>query len=104
MPSPHSAAAAEIGRRIRVARDTSGATQEELAAIAHVDVGNLGRIERGASSPSVDTLIRLSSALRIDAADLVRGIDASMLPDKGEVFSVRDFLRERERRSGDRRR
>lgn len=96
----HSPAAPEIGRRIREARGLRNCTQEELAHLAHIDVGNIGRIERGEVLPRVESLLRIAAALELSAAHFVEDVTAAMLPEGREVFTVREFVAEKRRRGG----
>ncbi len=65
-----------LGEVIRVRRrDELGLSQEGLAAAASLSRGHVGRIERGATSLSFPTLVRLSAALGLTPADLVRRFD-----------------------------
>lgn len=54
-------------RRIRVER---GLTMDELAVDAGVDASFVARIERGVVNSSVDTLERLTDALRVRVMEL----------------------------------
>ena len=59
-----------------------GITQEELAFRADVDRTFVSRLERGIRQPTITTLIGLSAALGITAADLVRETEAALLRPK----------------------
>ncbi|HRK67044.1 MAG TPA: helix-turn-helix domain-containing protein [Hyphomonas sp.] len=59
-------AATELGTLIRTRRETLGIRQGDLASIAGVDQGNLSKIERGTAKATLDTYLRLCSALGID--------------------------------------
>lgn len=59
-----------LGNRIRQLRRTSNLTQEQLAELADMNVTFLGQIERGAKSPTVDTLGKIADALQISLAEL----------------------------------
>jgi len=63
-------------RRIRVAR---GISQERLAFDAGIDRSYLGGLERRTENPTIDLLDRLSGALQVPLAELLR------VPAKGEV-------------------
>lgn len=54
-------------------RERRGLTQAELAGRSGVDQGDISRIERGATSPTVRTLQRIADALNAD----VRLVDRS---------------------------
>jgi transcriptional regulator with XRE-family HTH domain len=65
-----------LGEVIRARRrDELGLSQEGLAAAASLSRGHVGRIERGATSLSFPTLVKLAAALGLTPADLVRRYD-----------------------------
>jgi transcriptional regulator with XRE-family HTH domain len=49
-------------------------SQEQLAALAGVHRTYVGHIERGTVTPTLDTIVRLAEALKIDPGDLVTGL------------------------------
>ncbi len=63
-----------LGANILRLRNAIGATQEDIADAAQLDVGYLGKIERGQRNPSLKKLVRIADALGV-------------LP--GKLFSVR---------------
>ena len=63
---------AELGKRIREARNHAGYTQEVLAEKADIGVMYLGEIERGLKMPSLKIFIKLVEALDISADYLLR--------------------------------
>lgn len=64
----------EFGRRIRDQRLELGLSQEALALKAGINRTYIGSLESGQRNPSLDNISRLAIALKIDAADLVRGL------------------------------
>jgi transcriptional regulator with XRE-family HTH domain len=56
---------AEIGKKIREARKNSGLTQEVLAEASNISAHFLSTIETGKEKPSLETLYRISEALKI---------------------------------------
>lgn len=58
--------ATDLGNLIRSRREDLKIKQGDLASIAGVDQGNLSKIERGAAKATLDTYLRLCSALGID--------------------------------------
>lgn len=54
---------ADIGRRIRIARNESGLTQGELAKRMAVSASFVGHLERGTRQASLETLVRLANEL-----------------------------------------
>lgn len=102
MPKYHSAAAREIGRRLRDARNRRGVSLEDLGHLSDVNWTTIGKIERGASSPTVETLVRVASALQIDAGALISGISADEYGNRTHPYTALDFIEERSRREQDR--
>ncbi|MGW0606462.1 helix-turn-helix domain-containing protein [Streptomyces sp. NPDC002640] len=63
----------EVGQRIATIRRTRRMTQAELARAAHVSLPTVKGIERGARSPSDDTLDSLATALGVDTGRIITG-------------------------------
>ena len=63
-----------FGARVRARRRALRLSSHALAESAGISVTFLKQIERGARNPSLDTLVRLSAALRLDPAQLVIGL------------------------------
>lgn len=63
-------AVAGLGARLRALRQDRGLTLDALAEAAAIDKGYLSRLERGLKAPSIATLLRLSEALGVPAAEL----------------------------------
>jgi transcriptional regulator with XRE-family HTH domain len=64
----------EFGDRVRAARLARGDSQERLAELAGLHRTYVGHIERGAVTPTLDTIVRIAQALDGDPGDLVRGL------------------------------
>lgn len=62
-----------FARNLREARIARGLTQEQLAGRIEMDA-QYGKIERGAVSPSVNTLVRIARGLEVAPAELLRGL------------------------------
>jgi len=62
----------QVGVRLREHRKRRGLTVTELARLAEMKRPNLSRIEHGKHRPSLETLERLSEALGVPVAELVR--------------------------------
>ncbi|MBK0417568.1 helix-turn-helix transcriptional regulator [Leucobacter sp. CSA1] len=95
MPKFHSDAAREIGGRIRAARQELGISLEDLGELAEVNWTSIGKIERGVSSPAVETLIRIATALEMDPGAFVTGITADDYGDREHQLTARDLIRAR---------
>ena len=61
----------KIGLKIKLLRNKIGISQEELGFRAGVSKQQIGLIERGESSPTIDTLDQIAHALEISLIDLV---------------------------------
>ena len=61
----------KIGLKIKLLRNKLGVSQEEFGFLANVSKQQIGLIERGESSPTIDTLDKIAHALNISIVDLV---------------------------------
>lgn len=73
-------------KELRKARDL---TQDELAERSELSVDSIRRIERGAFSPSLDTLAKLARGLRLSLNGLFANIDRGA---HDEVLELSDYL------------
>jgi transcriptional regulator with XRE-family HTH domain len=73
-----------FGNRVRELRQKRGLTQVELAERCGVPQARMSEIEKGASAPTLVTILRLAVALECKASTLMavfdRGDLASLLP------------------------
>jgi transcriptional regulator with XRE-family HTH domain len=69
-----------FGDRLRELRAASGLSQERLAGMAGMHTTYVGRLERGTIAPTLDTIVRLASALDLDPARLVCGLQGHLRP------------------------
>lgn len=76
MPEPISPAAKKLGERIRGRRQELGLSQEALADRADLHWTFVGQVERGQRNLSLHNLLKLAAALKLDPAELVRGLKA----------------------------
>ena len=60
-----------VGRNVRLRRQELGLSQEQLAHDAEVTMRYLGAIERGQQNPSLNVLVKISTALRCTPIDLL---------------------------------
>lgn len=60
-----------IGKRIKEFRKGKGLTQEKLAEISGIEPSNISHIERGATKPSLPTLVAIANALGVTLDELV---------------------------------
>lgn len=61
----------KIGTKIKLLRMKVPLSQEQLALQAGINKNSLGAIERGQSSPTVETLAKISEALGLELKELV---------------------------------
>ncbi|MCU1244473.1 MAG: hypothetical protein JWN02_383 [Acidobacteria bacterium] len=59
-------------REMRVAR---GLTQTQLADLSHTNTMFISKLERGVTTPTIGTLVRLAKALKCKVVDLVEVLD-----------------------------
>jgi transcriptional regulator with XRE-family HTH domain len=74
MPPPISQAAATFGARVRARRQELGKSQEQLADDAGLHWTFVGQVERGQRNLALHNLLKLAAGLKIDPAELVRGL------------------------------
>jgi len=60
----------DLGGRIRSLRRGRGRTQEQLAERVGLSVNYVSRIERGLENPTLETLLGLAEALKVELGDL----------------------------------
>ncbi|MBW8298311.1 helix-turn-helix domain-containing protein [Ciceribacter selenitireducens] len=61
-----------FARNLRLCRQQCGLSQERLAVFAGLDRSYIGKLERELSSPTLDAVEALSSAMQIDFEVLIR--------------------------------
>ena len=64
---------ATLATRLKDARINKGVSQQALASLAGVHYTNIGRYERGDSSPSSDVLNKLARAMEVSPDYLMNG-------------------------------
>ena len=72
MTSKNDRISTKICLKIVLERTKRKLSQEKLAELSDLSKNSLGAIERGTSSPSIDTLDRIASALEIELSELVK--------------------------------
>ena len=65
----------EFGDRVRTRRQELGLSQEALALRATINRTYIASLESGRRNPSLDLIARLAAGLKIDAGELVRGLE-----------------------------
>lgn len=69
-----SSATAAFGARVRSRRGELGLSQEALADTCELHWTYIGQVERGQRNISLHNILRIAQALKIDAGDLVSGL------------------------------
>ena len=79
MPTDHTShdegVLAAFANAIRAERKMRGISQENLAAMAGINRGYMGYIERGQQNPTLLLMLRIASALEISLSQLIRNAD-----------------------------
>lgn len=65
----------EFGDRVRARRQELGWSQEKLALKASINRTYIASLESGRRNPSLDLIARLAHAMKIDAGELVSGLE-----------------------------
>jgi transcriptional regulator with XRE-family HTH domain len=78
-----------FGAHVRALREARHLTQEALAELSDLSVDAIRRIERGAFSPSLNTLAGLAGGLEVSLATLFEGFDRGR---RDDVAEVADYL------------
>ena len=60
-----------LGNRIRKLREERNISQQNLAEMCYIEKSNMARIEAGRTNPTLHTMYKISSALKITLAELV---------------------------------
>jgi transcriptional regulator with XRE-family HTH domain len=69
----HHPIVAAFALKLRTLRSERGLSQQALAVRAHVNVGYVGRLERGEAAPGLDLLARLAETLGVEPVRLIEG-------------------------------
>jgi transcriptional regulator with XRE-family HTH domain len=64
-----------FGPHLRELRLARGLTQTELAELSHTNTMFISKLERGVTTPTIGTLVRLAKALACRVVDLVEVFD-----------------------------
>ena len=83
-----------VGRNIRAARRARGLSQWQLAERSELSADFIGKVERGTTSPSIQSLHQMAEALRLPLPDLFEGHPAAEAP-QGALFDLIQLCRTR---------
>ncbi len=75
-----------LGKRIRQLRKNNGLSQESFAELIGIDPNSVSRIECGVHYPSLDTLEKIATILKMEMRDLF------LFNNKETAEEMRDFL------------
>jgi transcriptional regulator with XRE-family HTH domain len=78
----------KLGARLKQLRQEQALRAHDAAAEVGVDVTHLYNVERGVANPSLELLIALAAAYRVDVADLF------VFPDSGPRHALRELMRQ----------
>lgn len=84
--------ARQFGANLSRLREQSGITQEELAFRASLHRTEIGLLERGGRIPRIDTLAKLAGALKVEPAELFKGIAWTPGEIQRGSFKARDSI------------
>jgi len=65
----------KFGTQVRKLREDRGLSQEKLAELSGLHRTYIGGIERGERNVALLNILRLAKALRVQASDLLKGIE-----------------------------
>ena len=75
-----------IGKRLQTRRKALGFTQERLAEMAGLSPTYIAKLEAGVKTASLETLISLGAALKMDPGELIRQTE-----ERGDTERVRNL-------------
>ncbi|WP_341203783.1 helix-turn-helix transcriptional regulator [uncultured Sphingomonas sp.] len=65
----------QFGKRVRALREAKGHSQEAFAALANIDRGAFGKLERGEINAGLISLARIAVALEIGLPELLQTVE-----------------------------
>lgn len=81
-----------FGGHVRHLRTARAITQDDLALMSGLSVDSIRRIERGALSPSLDTIHKIANGLRVSLFTLFYGVEEGRSPQAEEVCDLLENL------------
>jgi len=85
----------QIGARLKRARQDRGLTQDQLAEAAGFHTTYIAKVEAGDRTPSLETLIRLSSIMQVSLQSVVAVVDQNpdaVVPGDDIQAEIVDYL------------
>jgi transcriptional regulator with XRE-family HTH domain len=83
-----------VGRNIRAARRALGLSQWQLAERSGLSADFIGKVERGTTSPSIESLNHIAKALSLPLTDLFEGHPGADAP-QGTLIELIQLCRAR---------
>lgn len=80
-----------------MAREQKRVSLEDLGYLSEVNWTTIGKIERGSSSPNVETLIRIATALDTDPGSFISGLTADQYGERRHQVTARDLISARKK-------
>jgi len=71
-----------VGREIQRLRNKKGISQEVLSGFAGIARTHLTMIENGTKKPNLETIFKISEALKMKPSELIREIEEAILKEK----------------------
>lgn len=65
----YDAALKMIGKNVRAIRNSKGLSMEEVANEANIEYRQLGRIERGEGNTTINSLLKIAEALKVNISE-----------------------------------
>jgi transcriptional regulator with XRE-family HTH domain len=81
--------AQEFSLNLLVARRRADLSQEELGFRASLHRTEIGQLERGTRLPRIDTVVKLSGALKVPPGDLLKGMAWTAGGQRMDRFRIR---------------
>lgn len=75
----------KIGKRIQTLRKEKGFSQEGFAYAANIARTYMGRVERGEQNISIQNLIKIALALKVEVSELIPPIKQLRVPSQHEI-------------------
>jgi transcriptional regulator with XRE-family HTH domain len=89
--------AKRIGKRIADRRKQLAWTQEQLAERTRVDAETISRFERGVNLPSLPTLDRLATVLKVEVGHLLSSTEPAAVEDAVNLSALLEGLHSQDR-------
>lgn len=80
----------DIGKRIRDLRMAMKLTQSQFAELVGLSEDSIGKVERGISVPTIDTLMKMAEGLKVTLAEL---LEEPQQKAEGKNKMLNDFIK-----------